>query len=119
MAHTFGEQFRELRKNAGKSMGEVARYLGVSVTYISDVERSNRAPFTDERIYSAAEFMGFDPEPLRDLAAAYHGAYELPINKDTSPQAHQVGASLMRNWTALSEEELDKIADVLHRRAHG
>ena len=116
MASIFGKLFRELRKNAGKSMGEVARHLDVSVTYVSDVERGHRAPLTEERIFDAAAFLGIDPTELLDAAAEHHGAYALAIDKETSPQARSVGASLMRNWTDLSEEELSDIAAILDKK---
>jgi transcriptional regulator with XRE-family HTH domain len=38
MASKFGELLRRLRKEKGKSMGDLARHLVVSVPYISDVE---------------------------------------------------------------------------------
>jgi transcriptional regulator with XRE-family HTH domain len=54
MKKPFGRLLRELRIEAGRSIGEVARHLDVSTVYISDVERSVRAPLTAERIRQVA-----------------------------------------------------------------
>jgi transcriptional regulator with XRE-family HTH domain len=47
----FGKQLRRLRETAKKSMGDLARHLGTSVTFVSDVERGKiPCPFSNEEI---------------------------------------------------------------------
>jgi len=93
-------------------MGAVARELGVTITYISDVERENRPPLTKERILQAAEFFGIDAEPLLGAAARSRGAFELDARPDRQ-KALEVGASLMRGWPDLTDDQLEQIATIV------
>lgn len=40
--HTLGSMMREEREKAGISLREMARRLGISAPYLSDLERGNR-----------------------------------------------------------------------------
>jgi len=113
MNETFGQLFRRLRNEKGNTLKQVAEYLGVSVTYISDVERTARAPFTRERIRVAAEFLDVHPNQLFTCAAEYYGAYRLSVSQHTRPAARHVGARLMERWAELSDEELGRITQIL------
>lgn len=113
----FGRLLRKLRTNANKSMGEVARYLEVSVVYVSDVEHGRRAPLVPEKIVKVAEFLETDPSPLLRAAAEVRGAFELPADKTMSSTALEVGASLMRAWSSLEQGQLEAIAEVLRVKA--
>jgi hypothetical protein len=55
-----------------------------------------------------------DPEPLLQAAAESKGAFELDATR-VSGKARQVGAALMRGWTELDENDLEKIAHILQR----
>ena len=54
----FGEALREARIGAGLRQADVAAVLGVSVAYLSDVERGRRAPLAQERVCLAARLLG-------------------------------------------------------------
>ena len=101
-------------------MGEVARHLGVSVTYVSDVERGVRTPFTPERIMQFARFLEIPAtrtERLLREAAACRGAFELGIEgAGIGPKHQEVGAALMRGWSSLSDKDLERIEDILAGR---
>lgn len=112
MKTTFGKLLRQLREDAKVSMGALARHLGVSVAYLSDVERSNRAPLTHDRICRAAEFLTVKAEPLLEAAAESRGFYELPA-VELSPAGREVGATLMRGWPTYTDKEFEKIARLL------
>lgn len=115
MRSKFGDLLRAARKRSGKSMRDLARHLGVSIVFISDVERGNRAPLKPERIMSATEFLGVNPEPFLLAAAKSKGSFELDAT-GVSGKARQVGAALMRGWTNLGEGDLEKIARIVRRR---
>jgi transcriptional regulator with XRE-family HTH domain len=55
---TFGEQLKQARVAAGLTQTALSRSLGVSVPYLSDVERGNRPALTLERARAAAESLG-------------------------------------------------------------
>jgi len=115
MKKTFGELHRWLRKQAGLTMGDVARVLDVSVSFVSDVERDNRAPFTKDKIMTISEHLDADPTVLLSAAAKSRGSFELDT-ANTSPKHMEVGAVLMRGWASLSEEDLETISQIVRRR---
>lgn len=111
----FGTLLRKLRKAGGKTMGQLADHLGVSVSYVSDVELGNRAPFDGAKVREAARFLRVDPTALFMAAAASRGAFELSVGSNATVNA--VGAALMRAWGDLSEDDLQKISEVVNRSA--
>jgi transcriptional regulator with XRE-family HTH domain len=115
MRSEFGDLLRKTRKLSGNTMLDLAQHLGVSVVFISDVERGNRAPLTAEKILKLTEFLGVDPEPLLLKAAKSRGSFELDAT-GVSGKAQRVGAALMRGWSELKEEDLEKIARIVRRR---
>jgi transcriptional regulator with XRE-family HTH domain len=110
----FGKVLRQLREEAKVSMGTLARHLEISVAYLSDVERGNRAPLTNERILNAAEFLHAEAGPLLEVAAESRGYYELSAS-ELSPQGRQVGATLMRGWPTYTDKHFEEIARLLQR----
>jgi transcriptional regulator with XRE-family HTH domain len=114
MGQSFGMLLKEWRGRAGKSMGDVARYVGVSVTYISDVEREVRAPLSPDKIKKVASFLNIPPvqtEELLRAAATSRGAFE--VNAGITEKHDHVGAVLMRGWDSLSPEQLDRIEQIV------
>ena len=112
MANEFGDLLRALRVAVHVSLGELSRFLEVSVTYLSDVERGTRPPLTVERIEKAALLLELSPQrtlQLLEVAARTRGVFELTAS-NLSPTGSQVGATLMRGWPRYSEEELQKLA---------
>ena len=114
MPERFGDLLRKLRRKADKSLGDVARLLGVSVVYLSDVERGNRKPFNNDRIVKIAEFLGEDPTPLMEAADLERGVIEYDIRKASPLQADVVGglvAGLARG--GITDEQLRNIKSIL------
>lgn len=69
MSDTFGERVRELRlKNTEYSLREFARLLGLSASYISDVENNRRKPPNEQRIIQIAKLLNADINQLLALA---------------------------------------------------
>lgn len=112
MRRRFGSLLRQFRTDAVKSMGQLARHLDVSVTYISDVELGRRAPLTRENILSAAKFLGASPDALLAAAAESKGVFELDA-KGLAPKKSRLGAALARGWNDLSNEQVAKIAEIV------
>jgi transcriptional regulator with XRE-family HTH domain len=77
----FGERLRALRKKADKTLGDVAEILGVSVVYMSDVERGNRPPLRHDLIDKVAVVLCGDAGELHRLAAEVRGAFELRTDR--------------------------------------
>jgi transcriptional regulator with XRE-family HTH domain len=119
LTHTakFGDLFRQERKRSGKSLGEVAQFLRISVTYLSDVERCARPPLKLERIREAGAFMCLNYDRLLALmtaAANHQGAFELPL--PASEKGREAGAALMRGWDELDDDAFDQIVMLMAGR---
>ena len=110
----FGDALRRTRQNAERTLGDIARLLGVSVVYVSDVERGNRRPFNNERILKVAELLEADPAPLIKAADVEKGVIEYDITKAKPLEARVVGdlvIGLARG--GVTEDQLERIEDIL------
>ena len=91
MPERFGDVLRRTRQNSEKTLGGVAKLLGISVVYVSDIERGNRRPFSNERILKIAKFLKTDPAPLISAADVERGVIEYNITKAKPLEAAVVG----------------------------
>lgn len=76
---SFGVALRAARRRAGKSQADLAKYLGISTAYVSDMERGYRSPLTNDRLEKAARYLDADVMPLLEGRAAWHGCVEIPL----------------------------------------
>ncbi len=114
MPERFGDALRRSRHDAGKTLGDVAKLLGVSVVYVSDVERGNRRPFNNDRILKVARFVETDPAPLITAANVERGVIEYDISKGKPLAAAVVGdlvSGLARG--GVTDDQLKKIRAIL------
>ena len=114
MPERFGEVLRRTRQDAGMTLGNVARLLEISVVYVSDVERGNRKPFSNERILKVASYLNADPAPLITAADVEKGVIEYDISKAKPLEAAVVGdlvSGLARG--GVTDEQLEKIKIIL------
>lgn len=106
MQNEFGKLLRTARQQSGQSLRVLAAHLGVSVPYLSDVERGRRDPLTFDRIYKAAEFLNQDSSVLIRTALRSKSSFELSTN--VSEAALETAVTLIKRW--------DKITDAQHRQ---
>jgi transcriptional regulator with XRE-family HTH domain len=114
MPERFGDLLRRLRRKANRTLGDVARLLGVSVVYLSDVERGNRRPLSHERILKVAIYLEVDPAALMKAADRERGVIEYDIRKARPLEADVVGglvAGLARG--GITDEQLQSIQRIL------
>jgi transcriptional regulator with XRE-family HTH domain len=115
MPERFGELLRKQRRKADKTLGDVARLLGVSIVFLSDVERGNRKPLGNERILKIAAFLDHDPMPLMEAADLERGFIEYDIRKARPLEADVVGglvAGLARG--GVTDDQLHNIQEILN-----
>jgi transcriptional regulator with XRE-family HTH domain len=108
----FGDVLRQSRMKAGKSLGELARHLGVSVVYMSDVERSRRSPLSNLKILFVSEFLETDPSELLTAAIEDKRKFDLDI-ADYPPVAIELLSGLARGRR--KDETYRKLLDLLKR----
>jgi transcriptional regulator with XRE-family HTH domain len=116
MPERFGDALRKCRREAGKTLSDVAGVLDVSVVYVSDVERSNRRPFTNDRILKVAKYLKADAAPLIAAADQERGVIEYDIAKARPLEADVVGglvSGLARG--GVTDDQLRKIKNILQK----
>lgn len=114
MPDRFGDALRRTRQDAERTLGDVAKLLDISVVYVSDVERGNRRPFSNERILKVAKFLKTDPAPLITAADVERGVIEYDITKAKPLEAAVVGdlvSGLARG--GVTDDQLQKIRNIL------
>jgi len=118
MGTRFGAELRERRQSAGLTMRELAKGLEVSLSYVSDVERGSRRPWSEDKVRAAAALVRADPDEFAALAAEGRGGFVLRA-VGVSDQHVRVGAELQRAWERLGEDGLSAIGRALVRYGGG
>jgi nitrogen PTS system EIIA component len=77
----FGSSLRLLRVDAGFSVRELARRIGVSGAYLSRVENGYDAPPTPDRLIAVAEVLGVSPSALLEIARQTGPAVEAYLQR--------------------------------------
>ena len=114
MPERFGDSLRKARRNSEKTLRDVAKLLNVSVVYVSDVERGNRRPFSNESILKVAKFVKTDPALLIAAADIERGVIKYDITKGKPLEAAVVGdlvSGLARG--GVTDDQLQKIQNIL------
>jgi transcriptional regulator with XRE-family HTH domain len=111
----FGALLRQTRSQAGVSMGKVARYLGMKVSHLSDVEFSRRAPLSAERIRKVAELLQVDAQPLLLAAAEEKGVFELDT-QNVSARKRAFVAALARELPDMDDVRLSHLEEIVRRK---
>lgn len=96
---------------------QVAERMGVSVPYLSDVERGKRGPFRGQRLVNLAHVLEGEAAGFLGAIALDEGFVGLPLGK--SDERNNVAAMLSDRWLGLTLEQLDQIADVLRHDSEG
>ena len=106
---TFGELLREKRVEKGFSLRKFAAEVGVSPTYLSQVEQGNVQPPTADRVKRMAELLGENP----DLWIALAGR----VPEDLPPiiQQHTEVPDLLRAVKGLTADQLRKLREHAER----
>ncbi len=64
---TFGEYLKHKREEKQISLREVARTLGVSAPFLSDVENNRRGPLTEERLADLAKVLNLNEKEQSEM----------------------------------------------------
>jgi transcriptional regulator with XRE-family HTH domain len=119
---TFGEYLKHKREEKQISLRELARALGVSAPFLSDVENNRRAPLTEDRLADLAGVLQLSEEEkaeMYDIVGHQKGRLPPDLNVYVNTRPF-VNAALRtaRNLEA-SEEDWQRFVDELIKRKHG
>jgi transcriptional regulator with XRE-family HTH domain len=110
----YGLLLRKLREQSGKSMGALARHLGLTTPYLCDVELGRRAPLSTSHTIKAANFLGVDPQSLIVVAVECREAVEFKTPKSTV--GREAVAALLRRSDDFTDEEWGDLQAFLDAR---
>jgi transcriptional regulator with XRE-family HTH domain len=102
----FGTFIRNLRLDRGITLRDFAKRLGVSATYVSQVEQGKCPIPTEERIVRMAQLLGQDPDEL--LAEAGRVADDLPAIICRQPREL---AGFLRTVQGLAPDAIAQLAE--------
>ena len=101
---SFGKFLREKRIARGYSLRKFAEKIGVSPTYLSQVEQGRFDPPTAERVEQIAKLLGEDAETMIRMAGR--------TPNDLPPLLHNEGIpELLRATHGLSPEQLRELTE--------
>ena len=119
---SFGARLRELRIAVDKSMGKVAREIGVSTVYYSEVENGKKPPFPVGKVDygTVASALDSDQQELERIAFAERGSVKLKLDS-ASKETKDVALLLARrlNDDSLSKQDIERIRKILGDEKEG
>ncbi|HZZ77100.1 MAG TPA: helix-turn-helix transcriptional regulator [Gemmataceae bacterium] len=104
MKRRFGQVIRTKRLEKGFSLRKFAELVGVSPTYLSQVEQGNCDPPTAERVRRMAEILGENADELTALAGRVPDDLPAIIQKHPKPIAE-----FLRAASGLTAEQLREL----------
>ena len=109
-ANSFGAVLREKRLAKKITLRKFAEQVGVSATYLSQVEQDHFAPPTADRVTQIAELLGEDSDEWIRLAD------RVPDDVDVMVRQHPKDMpELMRLATGLSPEQFEVIKEQIRK----
>jgi len=108
----YGERLRELRVFAGLSAVELAKRVGVSPVYLTDVERGRRAPFSTPMTVAVSRALDNSPVELLGLASLERDCVEI-VTKGMSDRHIAFITRLAASWDKLGEMDVALLLDTL------
>lgn len=107
---TFGELLREKRIEKGFSLRKFAEQVGVSPTYLSQVEQGNVQPPTADRVKRMAELLGENP----DVWIALAGRVPEDLPKIIQRHPREI-PELLREASGLTAEQLERLREAVRK----
>ncbi|MGE4585588.1 MAG: helix-turn-helix domain-containing protein [Sphaerochaeta sp.] len=118
---TFGEYLKHKREEKQISLREVARTLGVSAPFLSDVENNRRGPLTEERLADLAKVLNLNEKEkaeMYDIVGKQKGLLAPDLNPYVTERPY-VNAALRtaRNLEADEDDWKMFIAELIKRKS--
>lgn len=114
----FGARSRALRRERGRQLKHMAASLGVSSAYLSALERGERGRPTWTLIQGTIHYFGViwdEADELQRLADMSEPKPQIDA-RGTGPKGVLVANRLAREYSSLTDDDLDAIAAILDAR---
>ena len=109
---SFGQFMRTRREIAGVTLQSLAKHVGYSTVYLSDIERGQRNPPSASVCIKVAQYLGTPQEDFLEQAALERQYVHLSLTDDR-PRAAKVALMLARRWASLTKAQLNAIRKIL------
>ena len=109
---TFGEHLRTLRVARGRTLGEVAGWFGISIVYLSEIERDRKPPPNEGLIEAMVSSLGGDVAAMLGLASVARGRFVLPVLSGDALR-RRLGTVLLQRWAHLTDDEIERLISAL------
>lgn len=107
---SFGGALRGARTAARKTLGDVARHMGVSISFLSDVEHGRRNPLDSQQITAVAAFLGVASQPLLVAAAKERQSVKISSQRE---DVLEVAAGLARVLENADDTMLARLRELM------
>jgi len=107
---TFGQVLRKARLERKVSLRKFAEMVGISPTYLSQVEQENVDPPTAERVQRMAELLGENADEWISLAGRVPGDVPGIIHQQPTEMPQ-----LLREASGLSADQLRQLREQIRR----
>lgn len=117
MRRPFGDKIRLARKKKGFSLIDVIEKLKdkkitISISYLSQMEIGKREPPNEEIVKGLAKVLELSQLELLKIARTDRDKIELGM-LNLGPKKREMAIALQRSWTELSEDDAQKIENIL------
>jgi len=108
----FGRFMRSRRETAGVTLQSLAKHVGYSTAYLSEIERGRRNPPSAAVCIKMAQYLETPQEDFLEQAALERQYVHLSLTDDR-PRAVEAALMLARRWASLTKAQLNAIRKIL------
>lgn len=115
---SFAESLRQARIRLQKTMGQVARELGITIVYYSEVEAGKKPAFPEKKVsyFTLAKILETSEQNLKSIAQLDREKRNMQKAFSCRPEQAQLAVSFGRRLSNndLSEKQILKIQNILN-----
>jgi transcriptional regulator with XRE-family HTH domain len=117
----FGILLRRERKEQNLTLGDLAKKVGLSVPYLSQIETGTK-PLQDklvERFVSELGLIGDEANALRRAAAVSMGEYSIRLRESASNDDRILASMLAAGFARLSPDKKHQLREIMKDETRG
>lgn len=107
----YGERLKEARRRRSLTLDALAAQVGLSTSYLSDVERGRRGPLAPRATMQLEAALGVADNGLLDARARYLERSTLPLG--LRPDQDAAALHLGRVWASLGPEAVKRVLEAV------